>query len=319
MLQECYMHNVDVYTFVHEVQTDSLPINCVSKHILYIWDDGSNKLTMYMYDGKLLQDYNSSTGMFYNSNRDTLKSWAGWHSASSVEVLVHSEPPVQTYRSNIQRSTEGRTDDQGTVRRDQEYGGGGKKGIWNGGIKYEVMSGPLSKKKVTPRTIDFERSYYVSGTSDQHENVLDKIGEKQVSGRRKWRIITIENHEEEANVTLWGVTVTIGDNLEIGEKQVSGRRKWRIITIENHEEEANVTLWDVTVTIGDSLEVNAEININVCCFVTATFQEQQVFYSTPLIKFEKANFFRLKGHTINHQNQFINTDYATLRNNAQKE
>ncbi|VDI28771.1 Hypothetical predicted protein [Mytilus galloprovincialis] len=49
------------------------------------------------------------------------------------------------------------------------------------------------------------------------ERVL--IGEKHVSGRRKWRIITIENHEEEANVTLWGVTVTIGDNLEVEEEE----------------------------------------------------------------------------------------------------
>lgn len=82
------MHNVDVYTFVHEVQTDNLPINYVNKHILYIWDDGSNKLTMYMYDGKLLQDYNSSTGMFYNSNGDTLKVIFSmrWQTRVTIEI-----------------------------------------------------------------------------------------------------------------------------------------------------------------------------------------------------------------------------------------
>ncbi|CAG2242358.1 unnamed protein product [Mytilus edulis] len=73
---------------------------------------------------------------------------------------------------------------------------------------------------------------------------------------------------------------------QIGETQIAGRRRWRIISIENNEEEANVTLWSETVTIGDRLEVNAEINMNVCCVVTATFQEEKVFYSAPLIKFE---------------------------------
>ncbi|CAC5383209.1 unnamed protein product [Mytilus coruscus] len=48
-------------TSIHEVQNDNLPTNYVGKHILHIWDEGSNKLTEY--DGKLL-DYNSSTMTF---------------------------------------------------------------------------------------------------------------------------------------------------------------------------------------------------------------------------------------------------------------
>lgn len=44
------------------------------------------------------------TGRPFSIDLCLSQSWAGWHSASSVEVLVHSEPPVQTYRSNIQRS-----------------------------------------------------------------------------------------------------------------------------------------------------------------------------------------------------------------------
>ncbi|CAG2251981.1 unnamed protein product [Mytilus edulis] len=73
---------------------------------------------------------------------------------------------------------------------------------------------------------------------------------------------------------------------KIGETQISGKRRWRIITIENHEEEANVTLWGQTVTIGDTPEINAEINMNVCCVTTATFEGEKGLYSTPLTKFE---------------------------------
>ncbi|CAG2225923.1 unnamed protein product [Mytilus edulis] len=96
---------------------------------------------------------------------------------------------------------------------------------------------------------------------------------------------------------------------KIGETQISGRRRWRIITIENHEEEANVTLWGQTVTIGDTPEINAEINMNVCCVTTATFEGEKVFYSTPLTKFEErpfANVCEVKSSQMSSMNYYAN-------------
>ncbi|VDI11926.1 Hypothetical predicted protein [Mytilus galloprovincialis] len=53
---------MDTSILDHEVQNDvNEPTNYVGKHIIHIWDEGSNNLTEY--DGKLL-DYNSTTMTF---------------------------------------------------------------------------------------------------------------------------------------------------------------------------------------------------------------------------------------------------------------